>query len=133
MKTTPKNISKEDALRAYAKMMHHLSVDYLEPLLADDFHYASQWVFEEITSKQQFLDYMRPKLETIRQSGSRVWAELGELQTYPSGACLVMAQGEKDNLVATLLVEVAGQTIQRFDMCQIPPPQSAKRTGEYPK
>jgi len=64
MKTTPQNISKEDALRAYAKMMHHLSVDYLEPLLADDFHYASQWVFEEITSKQQFLDYMRPKLET---------------------------------------------------------------------
>jgi len=60
-------------------------------------------------------------------------AELGELQTYPSGACLVMAQGEKDNLVATVLVEVAGQKIQRFDMCQIPPPQSAKRTGEYPK
>ena len=132
MNTTPKTLSKEEALRAYAKMMHSLSVECIEPLLADDFHYASQWVFEEITSKQQYLDYIRPKLEAIKRSGARVWAELGELQAYPGGPCLIMAQGSKDNLVATILVEVAGQTIRRFDMCQIPPPQSAKRTGEYP-
>ena len=132
MNTTPKTLSKEEALRVYAKMMHSLSVECIEPLLADDFHYASQWVFEEITSKQQYLDYIRPKLEAIKRSGARVWAELGELQAYLGGPCLIMAQGSKDNLVATILVEVAGQTIRRFDMCQIPPPQSAKRTGEYP-
>lgn len=37
------HISKEDALRAYARMMHNLSADYLEPLLADDVHYSSAW------------------------------------------------------------------------------------------
>lgn len=128
----PLILSKEDALRAYAKMIHHSSVEHLEPLLADNFNYASQWVLQEITSKQQYLDYIRPKLESIKSSGTRVWAELGELDTYPQGPCLVVAQGEKDNLVATVLVEVAGDKIQRFDMCQIPPPQSARRTGEYP-
>jgi len=114
-------------------MMHHLSVDYLAPMLADDFHYASQWVIEEITSKQQYLDYMRPKLEAIKESGNRVWAELGELQTYPGGPCLVVAQGERNNISATVLVEVMGSKIKRLDMCFVPSPQSACRTGEYPE
>lgn len=126
-------LSKMDALRAYAKMMHHLSADYLAPLLANDFHYASQWVFEEITSKQQYLDYIRPKLEAIKASGNRVWAELAELQTYPGGPCLVMAQGDKSNTSATVLVEVSGSKIKRLDMCFVPSPQSARRTGEYPE
>jgi len=126
-------LSKADALRAYARMMHHLSVDYLAPMLADDFHYASQWVIEEITSKQQYLDYMRPKLEAIKESGNRVWAELGELQTYPGGPCLVVAQGERNNISATVLVEVMGSKIKRLDMCFVPSPQSACRTGEYPE
>ena len=126
-------LSKVDALRAYAKMMHHLSVDHLAPLLADDFHYASQWVFEEITSKQQYLDYIRPKLEAIKMSGNRVWAELAELQSYPGGPCLVMAQGDKDNISATVLVEVVDSKIKRLDMCFVPSPQHARRSGEYPQ
>lgn len=126
-------LSKVDALRAYARMMHHLSADYLAPLLSDDFHYASQWVFEEITSNHQYLDYIRPKLEAIKTSGNRVWAELGELQSYPGGACLVMAQGDKNNISATVLVEVVGSKIKRLDMCFVPSPQSARRTGEYPE
>jgi len=126
-------LSNTEALRAYARMMHHLSVDHLAPLLADDFHYASQWVFEEIQSKQQYLDYIRPKLEAIRASGNRVWAELAELQTYPGGPCLVMAQGDKDNISATVLVEVVGSKIKRMDMCFVPSPQNACRSGEYPQ
>lgn len=127
------DLSKADALRAYAKMMHHASVDHLAPLLAEDFRYASQWVFEEITSKKQYLDYIRPKLEAIKISGSRVWAELGELQTYPGGPCLVMAQGDKDDISATVLVEVEGPKIKRLDMCFVPSPKDVRRLGEYPE
>lgn len=113
--------------------MHHLSVEYLAPLLADDFHYASQWVFEELASKQQYLDYIQPKLEAIKASGNRVWAELAELETYPGGPCLVMAQGDKNDISATLLVEVEGSKIKRLDMCFVPSPHSARRSGEYPE
>jgi hypothetical protein len=131
--TSDTELSKANALRAYARMMHHLSADYLAPLLADDFHYASQWVFEEITSKQQYLEYIRPKLEAIKSSGSRVWAEMAELQSHPGGPCLVMAQGDKDNISATVLVEIGGNKIRRLNMCFVPPPQSAIRSGEYPE
>jgi hypothetical protein len=126
-------LSKVDALRAYARMMHHLSSDYLAPFLAEDFHYTSQWVFEEITSKRQYLDYICPKLEAIKASGDRVWAELSELQVYPGGPCLVMAQGDRDNISATVLVDVVGNKIKRLDMCFVPSPHSAQRSGEYPQ
>lgn len=36
------------ALSAYAKMINTLDIRHLESLLADDFHYASQNVIDEI-------------------------------------------------------------------------------------
>ena len=52
-------LTREDALRAYARMLNTLDESHIEPLLADDFHYSSQKVFSEITSKAEFLDYIR--------------------------------------------------------------------------
>jgi hypothetical protein len=61
-----------DGLRAYAAMMNRLDAAPLEPLLAPDFSYASQWVFAEIRSRDEYLAYIRPKLETFRSSGASV-------------------------------------------------------------
>lgn len=123
------DISETDALRAYARMMNTLSVEHIEPLLSDDFRYASQWVFDEIESPEAFLEYIGGKLETIKNSGTQVWAEMA---TCP-GDCVVMSQGSRDNLVATVLTKVKHGKILRFDMCCVPPPESATRTGEFPK
>ena len=125
-------LDKSEALRAYAKMMNTLDVSHLEPLIAEDFHYASQWVFDEITSKQAFLDYIKPKLQTIAKSGTRAYAEMAELKAHGGSPCVIMAQGDKDNLVATVLAEVEDGSIKRLDTCQVPPPSAAERTGEYP-
>ena len=64
------SLTQEQALQAYATMMNTLDASHLEPLLADDFNYASQWVFAEIESKTAYLNYITPKLETIRKSGT---------------------------------------------------------------
>jgi hypothetical protein len=126
-------LTKIEALRAYARMMNTLDASHIEPLLDDDFHYASQWVLDEITSKPAYLDYIRGKLKTIAQSASPTYAELAELHpSYGGGPCLVIAQGSKDNLMATVLVAVEDGYIKRLDMCCIPPPSAAARTGEYP-
>ena len=128
--STP-TLSIEDALRAYAKMMHHMSADYLEPLLADDFHYSSAWVEEVLTSKQRYLDYIRPKLESIRRSGDRVWAEMSCLPDS-RGPYLVMAQGDQEEIISTVWAEVAGNKIKRIDMRQADCIDTLGRSGEYP-
>ena len=126
------SLTAEQALRAYATMMNTLDASQLEPLLADDFHYASQWVFDEIESKPAYLEYIVPKLETIRESGATVWAEMGSLNREFPGPCVVMAQGEKDNLMAVVLAKVEDGKVKRLDLCGAPSPHSARRTGEYP-
>ena len=122
----------ETALRAYASMMNTLDSSKLAPLLSDDFHYASQMVLAEIESKQEYLDYINPKLEVVRASGTKVWAEMAILTHSFPGPCVVLAQGDKENLVALVLAKVKGDQIERIDMCIVPTPQSAKRSGEYP-
>ena len=126
------SITAEGALRAYATMVNTLDVSSLEPLLADDFHYASQWVLAEIESKSAYLEYIVPKLEAIRKSGATAWAEMGRLDREFPGPCVVMAQGSKDNLLAVVLAKVEGGKIKRLDLCGAPSPYSARRTGEYP-
>jgi hypothetical protein len=69
----------ETALRAYASMMNALNSSKLEPLLSDDFHYASQMVLAKIETKQEYLEYIKPKLEVVRASGTKVWAEMAML------------------------------------------------------
>ena len=125
-------LSKEVALRAYATMMNTLDATCLEPLLADDFHYASQWVLAEIESKSALLDYIAPKLDAIRKSGVPAWAEMGWLDREFPGPCVILAQGDKDALLAVVLTKVENEKIKRLDLCGAPSPRSARRSGEYP-
>lgn len=127
------NLTEEQALRAYATMMNTLNPSCLESLLAEDFHYASQWVFAEIESKNAYMEYIRPKLDAIRQSGAATWAEMGWLDHEFPGQCVVMAQGDKDNLLAVVLAKVEDGKIKRLDLCGAPSPHSARRTGDYPR
>jgi hypothetical protein len=126
------SLTAEQALRAHATMMNTLDASCLEPLLADDFHYASQWVFAEIESKSSYLEYIVPKLDAIRRSGATAWAEMGWLDQEFPGPCVVMAQGDKDNLVAAVLAKIEDGKIKRLNLCGAPSPHSVRRTGDYP-
>ena len=126
-------LSEQDALRAYAAMMNTLNADVLEPFLAEDFVYESQSVLSALRSKQEFLAYIRPKLETIRNARATVYAEMGRINAYGKDQpCVVLAQNSPSNLVALVLATVEGGMLARLDMCVVPPPQSASRSGEYP-
>ena len=120
------------ALEAYAAMMNTLDASRIEPILAEDFHYSSQWVLTDIISKQEFLDYIIPKLIAIRDSGAEVWAEMGELTREIPGPCVVMAQGSKDNLLSVVLAKVESGKLKSLSMCGAPSPHDAIRSGYYP-
>jgi hypothetical protein len=126
-------LTQVQALEAYATMMNTLDASKIEPILAEDFHYSSQWVLTDITSKQEFLDYIIPKLKAILASGSEVWAEMGELTREIPGPCVVMAQGQRDNLLAVILAKVDGGKLKSLSMCGAPSPHEATRSGQYPR
>jgi hypothetical protein len=125
-------LTEADALRVYARMMNTLDASHIETLLDGNFRYSSQWMIGEITSKQEFLDYIKSQLLEIKQSGSRAYAEMAVVSAWGHNECVVTAQGEKENLIATVFATVRNGKILRFDMCATPSPAETMRSGEYP-
>ena len=60
-------LTEKDALSIYAKMMHTLDLSEFESFLSEDFSYSSQKVLTDMNSKDEFIEYIRPKLETIKK------------------------------------------------------------------
>ena len=48
-------LPQEQGFRADPTMMNTRDASHLEPRVAENFHYASQWVFEELDSKAAFM------------------------------------------------------------------------------
>ena len=69
-------LTENQALIIYARMLHTLDSSQFESFLSEDFSYSSQKVLTDMNSKDEFKDYIRPKIETIKKSKSPVSAEL---------------------------------------------------------
>ncbi len=123
-------LTEREAATAYARAWNRLDCGEYLHLLAEDACYASQWVFEELEGREAIEAYLVPKMATVKDSGSRVYAELGKTDTGRD--CVLMAQDEKENIVATVLFEISGNKIQRYDMC-MPEITGGTGNGVYPR
>ena len=59
---------EEQFLLKLAEAYTKYDASIIEPYLADNMHYASMWVFEELTSKQEYMDYLVGKLQTMKRT-----------------------------------------------------------------
>ena len=125
-------ITEKEALSIYARMLHTLDSSEFESFLSDDFSYSSQRVLTDMNSKNEFIEYIRPKLETIKRSKSPVYAELGICPAYSHTDCLIIAQGDKSNLIGVAYASVKEGRISGLFLCIVPTPDSAERSGIYP-
>ena len=113
-------------------MVHTLDSSEFESFLSEDFSYSSQKVLTDMNSKDEFMEYIRPKLETIKKTNSSVYAELGVCSAYGHTDCLIMAQGDKSNLLGVPYASVDKGKISGISLCIVPTPDSAVRSGIYP-
>ena len=134
MNTKTSELTELAALCEYAKMKNNLSTKYLAPILARDFVCESQMIMKPIKSRSEFLNYMDSKLETIANTGSIVFAEMGTIETYfLLRPCVILAQDDKDKIIGNALAEVKRNELKRINLCIVPPPEKASRSGEYPR
>jgi len=125
-------LTEKEALSIYARMLHTLDSTEFESFLSEEFSYSSQKVLTDMNSKDEFIEYIRPKLETIKKSKSSVYAELGICLAYGHTDCLIIAQGDKSNLLGVAYASVEKGKISSIALCIVPTPDSAKRSGIYP-
>ena len=132
MERETSKLTEKDALSIYARMMHTLDSSEFESFLTEDFSYSSQKVLTDMNSKDEFIEYIRPKLEVIKKTKSSVYAELGICPAYGHTDCLIMAQGDKSNLIGVAYASVKEERISALSLCIVPTPDSAVRSGIYP-
>ncbi len=132
-------LTRLEALRMYARMCNRLDPEEIIPHLAEDVHYSSQVVLAMMTTKTELAHYFRGKMETFRSDPNlKVYAEMGETQPYamapnPPAPCVLLAQGEPDNVGEVVLISMEGGMIKELNLCTVAPhPSTCKRLGEYP-
>jgi hypothetical protein len=113
-------------------MMNTLNHWHILKWLAPDMVYTPHWVFEYINGKDAYLEYIKGKIESIKKTASRVWAEIAYTDAFGSGPCVLLAQPTPDDLKATLLIDMQDDKIVRMCMCCIPSPHECRRSGEFP-
>ena len=128
MEKETSQLTEKEALSIYARMLHTLDSSEFESFLSEDFSYSSQKVLTDMNSKDEFIEYIRPKLETIKKSESPVYAELGVCPAYGHNDCLIMAQGDKSNFLGIAYTSVDKGKISGLALCIVPTPDSTERS-----
>lgn len=60
----------------FAQTWNNLDASIVAPYLDKDFHYSSDWVYDELPSRAEYLRYFQAKLNTLKRRGSKVYAEV---------------------------------------------------------
>jgi hypothetical protein len=132
-------LTKKKAATILARAWNNLDVSIIEPYIAEDIICWSQQVLTDMTGKKAVVEYLTDKMETIRNSPEeQVFAELGETKPYPMAPnppepCVILAQGDKNNIDALVLLKIESGKINSIALCSdAPHPSTASRSGEYP-
>ena len=134
------DIHKLRAARAWAQAYNSFDIADLEPLIDTKFSYTSMWVLGDLEGRDAYLDYLRGKLETIRNGDSSVVAEVAETRRYPMYQMpeepYVYARQEGDEQTVEAVVLFTTNTdgsISKIVMTGIPIPVTVLRNGDIPR
>lgn len=111
------------AANLYADAWNQLELEQLFSHLAEDCRYISQWVFEELESKERIVAHLSRKVELIKESGEYVLAKVARLRRGaslcppPGTPCVAMYQGESTEITCVVFIEADGGLIKQIDIC----------------
>lgn len=84
-------------LEKLAKAYQTYDASVIEDDLADDMHYASFWVFQELTSKEEYLDYLKGKLQTMKNTGTTQEFKIVDGKRCSKALLITKINGRADN------------------------------------
>lgn len=122
----PETLNAKDLASLYATAWKSFDASILQDYLDKDFHYSSDCVFDDMSSRDEYLDYLTGKFNTIRTAKSiksvRVGRK-GEPGLWPVTITQILDNGELDS--ATFLVRsrdgrILSVSVQQMDSPMLP-------------
>ena len=122
------NLTEEQLLWLFRNAYKYYYTDDLREYLHDDFIYISQNVSEEITTKERYLEFLRNKLETLKNIDppeNELFMEM-VYDLHSNRPYLYIKQNKNEGL---FIAEIKDEKIARIDLCA-PESYSFKRRSE---
>ena len=102
-----KQLTDVEITDKFAEAWRKLDASIIEPYLDKDFHYASEWVFDVMPSKAEYLDYFIAKLDSLKPVHDKMRFEvMRDHQTKQTGVLIV-----EEKRHTLLYLEIAGGRI----------------------
>lgn len=112
----PVHLNQKQLVEKVALCWQNLNVDILEPFLDKDFHYSSDAVFYEMSSRQEYVDYLRAKFDTLKRSSNPLHVQMGRMENSDNFALLLHQGAYNQSLLLT--VEATNGRIKSMRMSE---------------
>lgn len=93
-----KELSPVELAVKYAEAWNQFDASIIEAYLDKDFHYASNWVFDEMPCRAEFMEYFKAKLETYSRCNNSPNLSIGR-NHQTEQVCLIFSEKIESALV----------------------------------
>ena len=112
----PELLSQMQLTEKVALCWKNLDVDIIEPYLDKDFHYSSDAVFYEMSSRQEYTNYLRGKFNTLRGGSNPIGVQIGRMNGTNDFAVLLHQGAYNQSLLLT--IQVNDGRITNMKLCE---------------
>lgn len=116
----PQVLSQKQLIEKIALCWQNLDGDIIEPYLDKDFHYTSDAVFYEMSSRREYMNYLRGKFEErLKDSSNPIGVQIGRMDGTNDFALLLHQSAYNQSLLVTIKVNEGRITSMRMSEYEV--------------
>ena len=115
----PQVLSQKQLIEKVALCWQNLDGDIIEPYLDKDFHYTSDAVFYEMSSRREYMNYLRGKFERLKDGSNPIGIKIGRMDGTNDFALLLHQGAYNQSLLITIQVNEGRITYMRMSEYEV--------------
>ena len=115
----PDMLSQKQLIEKVALSWQNLDADIIAPYLDKDFHYTSDAVFYEMSSRREYLGYIRAKFDRLRDGSNPIGIRIGRMDGSNEFALLLHQGAYNQSLLITIQVAEGRITSMRMSEYEV--------------
>ena len=115
----PQVLSQKQLIEKIALCWQNLDGDIIEPYLDKDFHYTSDAVFYEMSSRREYMNYLRGKFERLKDGSNPIGIRIGRMDGTNDFALLLHQSAYNQSLLVTIKVNEGRITSMRMSEYEV--------------
>jgi len=110
----PQILSQPQLIQKIAESWQKLDVSIIGPYLDKDFHYTSDAVFYEMSSRHEYMDYIKAKFHHLENHSNPIEIQIARIQGTDTAALLLHQSAYNQTLSITITTENGRITSMRM-------------------